>query len=148
MYKIKFLESLSSTSDGTEIRTTIENIYGEDRNLTNLAKGWKTILGFKRVESIEIMKGAKLKLPEVVEMFYPSKNITPEQQVIKDRLLSKDVQSKQVTQPKEATQPKGDDELKELLIKEAEALGIKVTRLMKLETIQRKIDEQKGEQVL
>lgn len=132
MYKIRFLESINTSEAGNVSKICVENIFSDGKALTKLSQSWKKVMGFKRVESIEVMKGGKLSKAQVVEMFYPEQTITEEEAIIKAELLGKEIKS-----------DTEDDKLKALLVEEAKSLGIKVTGMMKAETIQKKIDEAK-----
>lgn len=150
MYKIKFLESVTMTEAGNIQAKTVENIYGDGKELQVIVDSWKT-MGFKKVESIEVLKGSKLKYEDIVNAFYPEKenrellcekqiidkgtNIIPlsdEEKTIKNELLKSKLLEKK---------PKTDKKLKDKLIEEAKNMGIKSAHLMSIDTLKNKIKE-------
>jgi len=138
MYKIKFQSGLLTNPEQTESTPVYSESSYSDADVKEVAKLWK-ILGYKKVESIELSGNCKMSYPEVVDLFYPEviKHGDGTTESISDH--DKAAKAKLLAMAPVADEPKQDHRAD--LFARLEAAGVKMPRNSSTEKLEAKVAE-------
>lgn len=142
MYRVKFLERIETK--GTQAVKSYHTVdYGE-LAITKRAAHFKS-MGFIGVVSVKCGEGAKLSPAEVLDLYYPEKQVVGGTEVLitdEDNEIKEAALKASKGEPKKEVGPEDKDELKALRA-EAKAVGIKNGHVMGKAKLIEKIAETK-----